>query len=213
MVLRDLPYRQDPPEVCALSGWVSPALRQTLSALLLDGLRFLRHPLPSAPSPFLAVGIPPYGGAHRVYPVGDRGDAGQRGWSLSPGGPTSVAARNGTVQPAHVPFWLQRVSPLSLFPLHEVYRLFAFAQPSGPSLALGRPRLAAVGTLSLRLQTAAYAFACSSRDTRTPRGLSYVVISQYSSAALGWTAMCTHRLHTGRKPLKRGASRAFTQRL
>ncbi len=199
------PFRQDQSEVCILSDWVSPALRQALSARLLGGFRFFRHPLPSAPSPFLAVGIPPFGGMHRVYPVDDRGVAYQLGWSLSPGGASDVAVRSRTVQPVHLPFWSQRISLLSLSRLHEVYRLFTVVQPSGSSLVLGRLRLAAFGTLSPRLQTSVFTFACSGRDTRTSRGLFYMLL-QYSSAALFWTATCTHRFHTGRKRLKSGAS-------
>jgi len=200
--LQKLPFRQDQPEVSTLSGWVSPTLRQALSILLPDGLRFLRPPLPAAPFPFLAVGIPPTGGVHRVYPVDDRGETSQLGWSLSPGGASDVAARSPPVQPAHSPFWSQRISFLPLLALNEVYQLFTFVQPSGPSLALGRSKLAAFGTLSPRLQTSVLTFACLGRDTRTSRGLCYVFISQHSSAALLWTAMCTPRLHTGRKGLK-----------
>jgi len=195
--LPEFPYRQDQPEVCSLSGRVSLAWWPALSVRLQNGLRFLRYLLPPAPSPFLTVGIPSCDGAHGVYPVDDRGVTNQRGWSLSPGGATNVAARYDIVQPAHLPFWSQRVGLLSLFGLDEVYRLFALAQPSGSSLALSRPRLAAFGTLFLRLQTLAYAFACSSRDTWTSQGLCHFM-AQHSSAALIWTVMCTHHIHTGR---------------
>src|SRR4051812_12883748 len=51
--------------------------RAALSAPLQDGLRFLRHPLPPPPSPFLAVGIPSprSDGASGAYPVVHCGEA------------------------------------------------------------------------------------------------------------------------------------------
>ena len=171
--LPEFPYRQDQPEVCTLSGRVSLALGQALSVLLRNGFRFLRYPLPPAPSPFLAVGIPSVDGAHGVYPVDDKGVTNQRGWSLFPGGTTNVAVRVTTERPAHLPFWSQRIGLLSLFADHEVYQLFAFAQPSGSSLALSRLRLAAFGSLSLRLRTLALAVARSGRDTWTSQGLGH----------------------------------------
>jgi hypothetical protein len=197
-----LPYRQNLAEVCTLSGWVFPALSQALSTLLPSGLRFFRFLLPATPSPSLTVGLPSDDGVYRVYPVDDRGDADQRGWSLSPGGATDVAVRSINAQPVHLPFWLQRVSLLSLFKLNEVYRLFTFVQPSGLSLALDHLRLVVFGTLSLRLRTAVFTFARSDRDTWTSQGLCYGFISQHSSAALIWTTICTYRFHTGRKTLK-----------
>ncbi|MBS1252140.1 MAG: hypothetical protein MAG451_01176 [Anaerolineales bacterium] len=135
-----------------------------------------RHP-PSLRLGYRGITIPWYHGAHGAYPVDDRGGASQRGWSLSPGGATDVAARTHTVQPAHSPFWLQRVSLLALLSIYEVYQLFALVQPSGSSLALSRLRLAAFGTLSLRLRTSALAFARSGRDTWTSQGLCHVVIA------------------------------------
>jgi hypothetical protein len=45
-----------------------PALA-ALSPPLQRSLRFLRHPLPSPPSPFLTVELPPYGGTDGAYPV------------------------------------------------------------------------------------------------------------------------------------------------
>jgi len=198
-IFHEFPYRQDQPEVCTLSGWVSPALQQALSALLPSGLRFLRHPLPSAPSPFLAVGIPPPGGAHRVYPVDDRGDAFQLGWSLSPGGATDVAVRIHTVQPAHSPFGHSVSASCRCSTFTRFISSSLVVQPSDSSLALGCLRLAAFGTLSPRLQTSVFTFACSGRDTRTSRGLLHTSILQYSSAALVWTAMCARHFHTGRK--------------
>ncbi len=46
---------RDQTEVCLLSQGV---IFQPLSAPLLSSLRFFRHPLPAAPSPFLTVRIP-----------------------------------------------------------------------------------------------------------------------------------------------------------
>jgi hypothetical protein len=197
-----LSTRQDLSEVCTLSGWVFPALLQALSTQLPSGLRFFRFLLPATPSSSLTVGLPSDDGVYRVYPVDDRGGADQRGWSLFPGGATDVAVRSVNAQPVHLPFWLQRVSLLSLFKLNEVYRLFTFVQPSGLSLALDHLRLVVFGTLSLRLRTAVFTFARSDRDTWTSQGLCYGFISQHSSAALIWTTICTYRFHTGRKTLK-----------
>ena len=197
-------YLQDQPEVCTLSGWVSPASRQALSALLPSGLRFLRHPLPSASSPFLAVGIPPFGGTYRVYPVDDKGDAIQLGWSLSPGGVSDVAVRSRIVQPTHSPFGHSVSASYRRFGFTRFISSLLVVQPSGSSLALGRLRLAAFGTLSLRLQTSVLTFACSGRDTRTSRGLLHISILQYSFAILVWTAKCALRFHTGRNRLKSG---------
>src|SRR5918995_664231 len=45
-----------------------PALA-ALSPPLQRSLRFLRHPLPPPPSPFLAVELPPFGGTDGAYPV------------------------------------------------------------------------------------------------------------------------------------------------
>ena len=133
--LHELPFRRDQPEVGTLSGRVSPARWQALSARLQNGLRFLRLLLPPAPSPFLTVGIPRKRGVHGAYPVGDRGDTNQRGWRLSPGRTPDVVTRGRNERPAHLPFWSQRISLLSLLVDHEVYQRFTFVQPSGPSLA------------------------------------------------------------------------------
>ena len=46
-----------------------PRLAAALSVPLQNGLRFLRDLLPPAPSPFLAVRIPPRGGVRGAYPV------------------------------------------------------------------------------------------------------------------------------------------------
>jgi hypothetical protein len=46
-----------------------PRLAAALSVPVQDGLCFLRDLLPPAPSPFLAVRIPPRGGVHGTYPV------------------------------------------------------------------------------------------------------------------------------------------------
>jgi len=54
-----------------------------LSGRLRAGVRFLRHPLPPGPSPFLAVGIPPLpGGGRGAYPVDRDRDASWGGWAL-----------------------------------------------------------------------------------------------------------------------------------
>jgi len=109
---------RDPSEVSTLSGWVSPRAGYlswpvALSAPLQGSLRFFRLPLPAAPSPSLAVRIPPLGGAQRAYPVDCCGDALRWGWGLSPGGAFGCCCRSllPTVRPT-LPFWLR---PLSLF--------------------------------------------------------------------------------------------------
>src|SRR5688572_5137663 len=50
-------------------------LSRALSPPLQRSLRFLRHPLPPPPSPFLAVGLPPCGGTGGAYPVAQWGVA------------------------------------------------------------------------------------------------------------------------------------------
>ena len=66
----------------AETGWKSApfrggdlrALLRPLSARLPSGLRFLQHPLPPGPSPFLTVGLPPVGAVRGAYPI-DRVEA------------------------------------------------------------------------------------------------------------------------------------------
>ena len=70
----------------AETGWKSAAFRggdlrallRPLSARLPSGLRFLQHPLPPGPSPFLTVGLPPVGGVRGAYPVDQIEDTGGR---------------------------------------------------------------------------------------------------------------------------------------
>src|SRR3954471_24570693 len=57
-----------------------------LSPPLQRSLRFLRHPLPPPPSPFLAVELPPYGGMDGAYPVVQCGEADGAAASYSPAG-------------------------------------------------------------------------------------------------------------------------------
>src|SRR5512147_1612902 len=64
-----------------------------LSGRLQASLRFLRHPLPPGPSPFLAVGLPPERGGHGVYPVYRDGDPSWGGWTLSPSGTSGCRRR------------------------------------------------------------------------------------------------------------------------
>jgi hypothetical protein len=71
-----------------------PALA-ALSAPLQDGLRFLRHPLPPPPSPFLAVGFPPWGGTSGAYPVARWGVATGAAASFRPAG-IDVTVASGT---------------------------------------------------------------------------------------------------------------------
>jgi hypothetical protein len=92
-----------------------------LSGRLQTGLRFFRPLIPPTPSPFLAVGIPPCGGAHGVCPVGDREDADWRGWNLYPGGSHGCRCNEDErCRPTHVPFGSRRLSLLSPSRLHEV---------------------------------------------------------------------------------------------
>src|SRR3954466_14934605 len=68
------PFRLGIPAVAALS----PPLQRSL--------RFLRHPLPPPPSPFLADGLPPCGGTGGAYPVARWGVATGAAASFRPAG-------------------------------------------------------------------------------------------------------------------------------
>ncbi len=127
------PVMRDQTEVCPLSRGVMLLIAQPLSASLQDRLRFLRPPLPAAPSPFLAVRIPREVGHNgltqlttvelRASPVGARLPVGLR-MSLPAGISDS---------PPHVPFGHGH-QPLGPFLTHERGSPFACAQPSGASL-------------------------------------------------------------------------------
>ena len=93
-----------------LSGWVSPH-DAALSVRLQDGLRFLRPPLyPLCRPPSLRSGYR-RSGAHRAYPVDNRGGASQFGWDLSPGGDCGCRRRqHPTDGPPHGAVWLRRDS-------------------------------------------------------------------------------------------------------
>lgn len=97
---------RDQTEVSPLSRGV---MSLPLSIPLPDSLRFFRPPLPAVPSPFLAVWLPPFGGAQRVYPVDGCGDAGQEGWGLFPGGDFGCCChRYPVADRPTVPFWRRR---------------------------------------------------------------------------------------------------------
>src|SRR3954465_1332435 len=72
-----------------------PALA-ALSPPLQRSLRFLRHPLPPPPSPFLAVGFPPWGGTSGAYPVTRWGVATGAAASFRPAGIDVTAASGAT---------------------------------------------------------------------------------------------------------------------
>ena len=57
-----------------------------LSALLPGGVRFFRHLIPSAPSPFLTVGIPRAVGSIGLTQLSMKKNVARPGWSLYPGG-------------------------------------------------------------------------------------------------------------------------------
>jgi hypothetical protein len=71
-------------------------LSRALSPPLQQSLRFLRHPLPPPPSPFLAVGFPPWGGTGGAYPVARWGVATGAAASFRPAG-IDVTVASGAV--------------------------------------------------------------------------------------------------------------------
>jgi hypothetical protein len=145
--------------------------RRTLSTPFQDGLRFLRPPFPPPPSPVLAVGIPPSGGARGAYPVDKREEADEGGWGLEPGGSwghpqrelRTLCASHSRFGAACQPLW----PPTALRAFQQA---FTHVHPFHPPLALGRVRLPAFGTLSPELRTLDYAAARLGRGTWMPQG-------------------------------------------
>ena len=84
-----------------------------LSGRLQAGLRFIRHPLPPGPSPFLAVGIPSKMGTVGFTQLIEietcRGEVGLYSPVKHAG---AAAGRDSSSGPFHVAFWLR---PVSLF--------------------------------------------------------------------------------------------------
>jgi hypothetical protein len=152
--------KKDQTEVSPLSRGV---MFQLLSIPLQDSLRFFRPPVPAMPSPFLAVRLPPDGGAQRVYPVDCRGDASQRGWGLFPGGDVGCCCQRYplAVRPT-VPFWRRRCrcldQPLAPFPTDEVddpspiFNLLTLPW-AAPALRLAGYGLCPQGFAHIRYQT------------------------------------------------------------
>ena len=169
--VQSFPYRQDHLEVCTLSGRVSPALRPALSALLPGGLRFFQTLLPATPSPFLAVGIPSVMGrigftqlTTEEMQTSEVGACPPVALRMSPD--AEVSPGLATYRFGHSVSASSRCFPLTRFIGSSLsFNRLVF------SLALGRLRLAAFGTLFLGLRTSALAFARPGRDTWTSQGL------------------------------------------
>ena len=136
-----------------------------LSGRLQAGLRFLRHPLPPGPSPFLAVGLPLEGGGRGVYQLIGmemrHGEVGPYSPVRHPGVAAGKASSGG---PSHTA--LRRQRPVSLF------GRFGVTSPEAGLHVLPRPavRLAGRSALSPKLHTLDCSAACPGRGTSTPEG-------------------------------------------
>jgi len=73
-----------------------PLVAEALSAPLQGGLRLLRRSSTPSAMPFLAVGIPPCGGAGGAYPVVQCGDANGAAASYSPAGHVATVVEGST---------------------------------------------------------------------------------------------------------------------
>jgi hypothetical protein len=74
-------------------------------------------------------------GEHRAYPVVSREECGSARLESVPRRELVNALHGGiTMQSYPLTFWSWPISLFGQFHLHEVYRLFTYVQPSGPSL-------------------------------------------------------------------------------
>jgi hypothetical protein len=99
----------DHAEVCPLSRRV---MSQPVSSPLQTGIRFLRTPLPTAPTAFLAVRLP-LQAALWAYPVPHEFPSGADPF-LFAGGLLSMVAHVQKTTPYRVPFWFKPVSTFGL---------------------------------------------------------------------------------------------------
>jgi hypothetical protein len=100
-----------------------------LSGPLQAGLRFFRDPLPSPPSPSLAVRIPPRGGASRAYPVAQRGVTTGAAASSGPAGIIATVAAAMVRRTCPLTFWFRLVSTFSLLVLTDPRCSLVFSLP------------------------------------------------------------------------------------
>jgi hypothetical protein len=100
----------DRAEVCPLSR---RAMSQPVSRPLQPGIRFLRIPLPTAPTAFLAVRLPLLAGLW-AYPVPHEYPSGADP-SASPAVVLSMMVQYSETIPHRVPFWFKPVSTFGLF--------------------------------------------------------------------------------------------------
>jgi hypothetical protein len=100
----------DRAEVCPLSR---RAMSQPVSRPLQPGIRFLRIPLPTAPTAFLAVRLPLLAGLW-AYPVPHEYPSGADP-SASPAVVLSMMVQSSETIPHRVPFWFKPVSTFGLF--------------------------------------------------------------------------------------------------
>ena len=100
----------DRAEVCPLSR---RAMFQPVSRPLQPGVRFLRIPLPAAPTAFLAVRLP-FPAALWAYPVPHESPSGADP-SASPAVVLSMMVQSSKTIPHRIPFWFKPVSTFGLF--------------------------------------------------------------------------------------------------